>query len=173
MQRGGHGDLVFDTRCLAPNAFRKFRGVLRKAASEKRKTIAHVVSRGSASVGTSPGGAKDSPTQWGRHLFRPSGAAMSVVEERSQGCRPGLRSTAPPGLQAAASPCRPLLFWRWRIEYPKGIMLSPDISCASQRGVLTGGRDGARRRPRARRARNSVCETTRDQNIVSRAGSAR
>ena len=80
------------------NAFRKFDGAPLKAASQRRKTLAHGVSRGAASVETSPGGAKDSPTQRGRHLFRPSGASMSVVEERSQGCRPGPRSTAPPGL---------------------------------------------------------------------------
>ena len=70
----------------------------------------------------------------GRHLFRPSGALMSVFEERSQGWRPGLTSAAPtgltfavpPGLQPAASPRGPPPYWRWWIEFSKGI--NPNVA---------------------------------------------
>jgi hypothetical protein len=51
----------------------------------------------------------------------PPGASLSVFEEQSQGCRPGLTSPAPSGLQPAASPCGLPLFWRRWIEFPKSI----------------------------------------------------
>src|ERR1051325_3653307 len=77
-----------------PDAFRKFRRVPSKAASERRQEVAHGVSRGAASVATSPGGAKANPTRWGHHVFRPSGA------------------------NPAASSSRPL-FWGSQIEFSK------------------------------------------------------